>query len=228
MTSENNSTEIKEAGFGLDWNKVNIWDWPEIVEPLSINISKNKKSPEPEKVLGLYPKVVKLYMLFKEKANVSSFDSDSYSLPIAESDLSNVIFIRGYGKVEVDGKELWHSGIDLASVDKLDGIPIRAVAAGTIFSSNFSPTYGKNIIIKHDIDTNYSIYCHLKERLKKDGELVKKGEIIGYMGSTGNTSRSELHLQINSFIDGDYKNGAENPLKYFPKLADKLGRSSLA
>ena len=40
MTSENNSTEIKEAGFGLDWNKVNTWDWPEIVEPLSINISK--------------------------------------------------------------------------------------------------------------------------------------------------------------------------------------------
>ena len=228
MTSENSNTEIKEVGFGLDWNKVNTWDWADVVEPLSINISKNKKSPEPQKVLGLYPKVVKLYALFKEKANVSSFDSDSYSLPIAESDLSNVVFLREYGKVELDGKELWHSGIDLASVDKLDGIPIRAVAAGTIFSSNFSPSYGNNIIVKHDIDSNYSIYCHLKERIKKDGELVKKGEIIGYMGSTGSAERSELHLQINSFIDGDYKNGAENPLKYFPKLADKLGRSSLA
>lgn len=226
MTSDNN-TEIKEVGFGLDWNKVNTWDWADVVEPLSINISKNKKSPEPQKVLGLYPKIVKLYALFKEKANVSSFDSDSYSLPIAESDLSNVVFIRGYGKVEVDGKELWHSGIDLASVDKLGGIPIRAVAAGTIFSSNFSQTYGNHIIIKHDIDSNYSIYCHLKESIKKDGEPVKKGEIIGYMGSTGNTSRSELHLQINSFLDGDYKNGAENPLKYFPKLTDKLCRSSL-
>ena len=226
MTSDNN-TEIKEVGFGLDWNKVNTWDWADVVEPLSINISKNKKSPEPQKVLGLYPKIVKLYALFKEKANVSSFDSDSYSLPIAESELSNVVFIRGYGKVEVDGKELWHSGIDLASVDKLGGIPIRAVAAGTIFSSNFSQTYGNHIIIKHDIDSNYSIYCHLKESIKKDGELVKKGEIIGYMGSTGNTSRSELHLQINSFLDGDYKNGAENPLKYFPKLTDKLCRSSL-
>ena len=228
MTSENSNTEIKEVGFGLDWNKVNFWDWADVVEPLSINISKNKKSPEPQKALGLYPKIVKLYALFKERANVSSFDSDSYSLPIAESDLSNTAFIRGYGKVEMDGKELWHSGIDLASVDKSEGIPIRAVAAGTIFSSNFSPAYGNNIIIKHDIDTNYSIYCHLKESIKKDGELVKKGEIIGYMGSTGNTSRSELHLQINSFIDGDYKNGAEDPLKYFPKLADKLGRSSLA
>ena len=62
----------------------------------------------------------------------------------------------------------------------------------------------------------------------KHWTVLKKGEIIGYMGSTGNTSRSELHLQINSFIDGDYKNGAEDPLKYFPKLADKLGRSSLA
>lgn len=227
MTSDNN-TEIKEVGFGLDWNKVNTWDWADVVEPLSINISKNKKSPEPQKVLGLYPKIVKLYALFKAKANVSSFDSDSYSLPIAESDLSNVVFLREYGKVELDGKELWHSGIDLASIDRLDGIPIRAVAAGTIFSSNFSPTYGNNIIIKHDIDTNYSIYCHLKKRIKKDGELVKKGEIIGYMGSTGSAERSELHLQINSFIDGDYKNGAENPLKYFPKLADKLGRSSLA
>ena len=227
MTSDNN-TEIKEAGFGLDWNKVNTWDWADVVEPLSINISKNKKSPEPQKALGLYPKIVKLYALFKERANVSSFDSDSYSLPIAESDLSNTAFIRGYGKVEMDGKELWHSGIDLASVDKLEGIPIRAVAAGTIFSSNFSPAYGNNIIIKHDIDTNYSIYCHLKERLKQDRDIVKKGEIIGYMGSTGSAERSELHLQINSFIDGDYKNGAENPLKYFPKLADKLGASSLS
>ena len=78
MTSENSNTEIKEVGFGLDWNKVNTWDWADVVEPLSINISKNKKSPEPQKVLGLYPKVVKLYALFKEKANVSSFDSDSY------------------------------------------------------------------------------------------------------------------------------------------------------
>ena len=227
MTSENNSTEIKEAGFGLDWNKVNTWDWPDVVEPLSINISKNKKSPEPYKALGLYPKVVKLYALFREKANVSSFDSDSYSLPIAESDLGNVIFLRGYGKAEEGGKELWHSGIDLASVDKTEGIPIRAVAAGTIFSSNFSPTYGNNIIIKHDIDNNYSIYCHLKSSVKKDGDLVKNGEIIGYMGSTGSAQRSELHLQINSFIDGDYKNGAENPLKFFPKLADRLGKSNL-
>ena len=217
-----NNTITREIGFNLDWNKVNTWDWPEIVEPLSINISKNKKSPEPEKVLGLYPKVVKLYVLFKDKANISSFDSDSYSLPIAESDLSNVMFLRGYGKVEVDGKELWHSGIDLASVDKRDGIPIRSVAAGTIFSSNFSPAYGNNIIIKHDIDAYYSIYCHLKTILKKDGDIVKKGEVIGYMGSTGSAQRSELHLQINTFIDGDYKNGAENPLKYFPKLADKL------
>lgn len=226
MTPENN-TETKEVGFGLDWNKVNTWDWPDVVEPLNINISKNKKSPEPEKALGLYPKVVKLYALFKEKANVSSFDSDSYSLPIAESDLGNVIFLRGYGKVEEGGKELWHSGIDLASTDKSDGIPIRAVAAGTIFSSNFSPAYGNNIIIKHSIDTNYSIYCHLKSILKKDGDIVKKGEVIGYMGSTGSAQRSELHLQINSLIDGDYKNGAENPLKFFPKLADKLGKSSI-
>ena len=148
--------------------------------------------------------------------------------------VSDFLNASGYETVcAADGKEALDifnadSGIDLASVDRLDGIPIRAVAAGTIFSSNFSPSYGNNIIIKHDIDTNYSIYCHLKERIKKDGELVKKGEIIGYMGSTGSAERSELHLQINSFIDGDYKNGAENPLKYFPKLADKLGRSSLA
>ena len=47
------------------------------------------------------------------------------------------------------------------------------------------------------------------------------------MGSTGSAQRSELHLQINSFIDGDYKNGAENPLKFFPKLADRLGKSNL-
>ena len=231
MSNENSQTTTTEVGFGLDWNNIDSWDYLDILEPLHINLTHNQKVEEtttPDERLGLYPKIVKLYAYFKENANVSSYDSEEYALPFAETDLDNIAFTLSYGKVEVDGKELWHSGIDLSSVDKTEGIPVRAVAAGSIFSSCFSEETGNTIVIKHNTDTNYSIYCHLKESLKKDGEAVTKGEIIGYMGKTGETDRPQLHLQINSFINGAYKNGTENPLKFFTKLADKLGKSNLA
>lgn len=48
------------------------------------------------------------------------------------------------------------------------------------------------------------------------------------MGKTGKTDRPQLHLQVNSFINGAYKNGTKNPLEYFTKLADKLGKNNLA
>lgn len=159
---------------------------------------------------------------------MSSYDNADYALPFAESDLSNVAFTLNYGKVEIDGSEAWHTGIDLSSVDKTEGIPVRAAAAGTIFSSDYSDDVGNNIVIKHNTGDKYSIYCHLKSNKKKKGESVSKGDIVGYMGQTGQASRPQLHFQINSYIDGSYKNGAENPLTYLPKLADKLNKSSLA
>lgn len=230
MSTENTET-TQEVGFNLDWEKINEWDWPDIVEPLHINLTHNKNidtGTEPDSRLGLYPKIIKLYAYFKENANVSSYDSEEYALPIAESDLSNVAYTLGYGKVEADGKEVWHSGIDLSSINGTDGIPIRAVAPGEVFSSYSSDETGNTIIIKHNIDSNYSIYCHLKEYIKQNGEAVNKGDIIGYMGNTGAADKVQLHLQINNYIDGAIKNGTENPLKYIPKLVNKLGQGALA
>ena len=100
-----------------------------------------------------------------------------------------------------------------------------------IQAEHLSKTYS---IIDKEVGLKGSIKAFFKPKKKaipavQDISLqVGKGEIIGYMGKTGKTDRPQLHLQINSFINGAYKNGAENPLKYFTKLADKLGKSSLA
>ena len=78
MADKENTSSVQEVGFGLDWAKVNEWNWPEIIEPLHINITKNQKTTAatpPHESLLLFPKIVYLYALFCEKCNMSSYDN---------------------------------------------------------------------------------------------------------------------------------------------------------
>lgn len=86
-----------------------------------------------------------------------------------------------------------HFGIDLATGPKEH---ILAVASGTVILVDYSITAGNMITIQHDNNV-ISTYRHASVILKKTGDMVKSGEAIGIVGSTGTLSTGvHLHLEI--------------------------------
>lgn len=105
-----------------------------------------------------------------------------------------------------------HSGIDLANIE---GTPVYAAADGTVTAvadmmvDGHYYGYGKYIIIGHNARFS-SLYGHLMGFATSVGAEVKKGDIIGYEGSTGWSTGPHLHFEIR-------ENGSPtNPINYLP------------
>lgn len=95
-----------------------------------------------------------------------------------------------------------YNGIDLGAPA---GTPIYAAAAGSVITSKeggWNGGYGSMIIISHDNGTQ-TLYSHMSQNAVASGQKVKKGELIGYVGSTGKSTGNHLHFEVR---------GAKNPL----------------
>ena len=86
----------------------------------------------------------------------------------------------------------WHPGIDIA-VDY--GTPVYASAAGYVQQSGWYGGYGKYIRLSHDFGYE-TAYGHMSRLAVSAGSFVKKGEIIGYVGSTGYSTGPHLHFEV--------------------------------
>lgn len=102
-----------------------------------------------------------------------------------------------------------HKGIDIAG--KLN-TPIYAVDSGTVKKSYFSNTYGNVIFIQHP-NHYVTVYAHLSLRSVNEGQAVKKGEMIGKMGSTGQATGVHLHFETHRLEWTYDKKYALNPEK---------------
>jgi murein DD-endopeptidase MepM/ murein hydrolase activator NlpD len=90
---------------------------------------------------------------------------------------------------------LWstmHTGLDFAADT---GTPIMAVAGGTITETGYSGAYG-NRTIETLPDGTELWYCHQNSFGTEVGATVKPGQVIGYVGSTGNVTGPHLHLEV--------------------------------
>ncbi len=94
-----------------------------------------------------------------------------------------------------------YNGVDIASYK---GAPILAAASGDVIiarSSGWNGGYGNYIVINHPNGTQ-TLYSHLSALAVGVGKSVVRGEIIGYMGSTGRSTGTHLHFEVR---------GAKNP-----------------
>ena len=87
-----------------------------------------------------------------------------------------------------------HTGVDFAAQR---GTPVRAVGEGVVAEAGWNGGYGKAIEIKHD-STYMSRYAHLDSFAPeiKVGSVVTKGQVIGYVGSTGRSTGPHLHFEL--------------------------------
>ncbi len=101
----------------------------------------------------------------------------------------------------------FHNGVDLP---KRKWTPVIASMDGMVIESGYIGGYGNSISIqcRSNIFTRYS---HNSVLLVKKGDLVRKGQVIAFVGSTGNSTGNHLHFEIR------YKNIPLNPLDFLPK-----------
>ena len=121
----------------------------------------------------------------------------------------------GWRKNPVSGVNKLHAGIDLAAPG---GTPIYAAASGYVQVAGWSSGgYGNYVIIYHgkmsDGVAYSTLYGHMKSVATSAGKYVKQGELIGYVGSTGNSTGNHLHLEV---WKGGSKANAVNPRGYIP------------
>jgi murein DD-endopeptidase MepM/ murein hydrolase activator NlpD len=102
------------------------------------------------------------------------------------------------------GKNAMHEGVDFMAPT---GTPIMASASGIVVYSGFHPQYGNMVEIDHgnDIVTRYG---HASQLLVKVGQVVRRGQEIAEVGSTGRSTGSHLHFEVR------YKGIAQNPRRF--------------
>ena len=102
------------------------------------------------------------------------------------------------------GYRKFHNGVDLANDQ---GTPIYAARSGKVTVATYGGTYGYYVTINHG-DGYSSLYAHMTHYVVSKGQTVKKGQLIGYMGSTGRSTGPHLHFSI------FYNGSTVNPMNY--------------
>ena len=102
----------------------------------------------------------------------------------------------GYGWRVLNGQREFHPGVDFAAPS---GTPVFAVLPGkVVYQGNRDPNgYGQQIVIQHG-DKLFSQYGHLSKIEVTTGQLVKAGQRIGQIGSTGRSFGAHLHFEVRS------------------------------
>lgn len=102
------------------------------------------------------------------------------------------------------GKRAYHKGIDFVAEV---GEAIKAAAGGVVVYSDRHPEYGNMVSVDHGNDL-VTRYAHASKRLVKVGQVVKQGEKIAEVGSTGRSTGPHLHFEVR------HKGRALNPSRF--------------
>lgn len=121
----------------------------------------------------------------KDKKLWSSIFSYPIAAPIVVTDP------YGYGR-DSGAYTIVHKGVDFHAPP---GTPVYAINRGVVRMSKNYAVYGNTVIMDHGLGL-LSIYMHLSKRLVAPGQLVQKGDMVGFSGETGYSEGPHLHLSV--------------------------------
>ena len=126
--------------------------------------------------------------------------------PVKNEDLKQMASGFGYRSDPFTKIRKFHYGMDFTA---RTGTPIYATGDGVVYKADASLSgYGNHIEINHGYGYK-TLYAHLSKYKCKPGQRVKRGDIIGYVGSTGRSQAPHLHYEV-------FKNGERvNPLNFY-------------
>jgi murein DD-endopeptidase MepM/ murein hydrolase activator NlpD len=138
--------------------------------------------------------------------------------PVSNKDLTRIASGFGYRIDPVYKVTKLHAGLDFAAPI---GTPIYATADGTVTEADFNEGgYGNHVVINHGYGYE-TLYGHMVRFKTRVGKKVKRGEVIGYVGSTGKSTGPHCHYEV-------HKNGTPvDPVYFFyndltPEQYDRL------
>ena len=129
-----------------------------------------------------------------------------------------------------------HSGLDIGGESGVT--PVIAAQSGTVVRGALDGTgscvegdlscggkYGNYVIIQHT-DGNYTLYAHMSTGsvIVKEGDTVSQGQVLGYVGSTGNSTGPHLHFEVR--VGGNDYNSVQDPLNFI-SADDPRGSSDI-
>ena len=206
-------SSIRKAGFG----GVNRYKDIQSFSNTELVIEVAKKADKLSKQLYIQSKSFdEVINLAKDKANMLA--AIPAIQPIANKDLGRVASGYGYRIHPIYKTRKLHTGMDFTAPQ---GTPIYATGDGKIAKVKRSRKgYGNHVIIDHGFGYQ-TLYAHMTKYIVYRGQKVKRGEIIGYVGSTGTSVAPHLHYEV-------IKNKRKiNPVNYYyndlsPEEYDKM------
>lgn len=162
-----------------------------------------------------------LYLVHVKADSVPPAGTKLFQWPYDEYTLT-----QGYGRTAYSKRGAYggapHNGVDMSAGV---GTPVKAIGGGEIIANGSNSGWGNWVAIKHD-NNLVSVYGHMSAlSFLRVGTKVKVGEVIGFEGSTGNSTGSHLHLSIykefftylnekNGQLYFNYFDGSLNPMSY--------------
>ena len=145
-------------------------------------------------------------------AQISQVKSESGFLwPLSSN--RNILSSLYAGRLDpITGKPDSHTGIDIPAPKNT---PILAAKSGVVVTSIKGSgsywSYGNYVLIAHSDGTS-TLYAHMEKRNVSKGQVVKQGDVVGYVGTTGRSTGNHLHFEVR--VNGNRR----DPLDYFKDM----------
>lgn len=194
-------SSVRQAGSGGMNKYRELMDY----ENSELMVSTSRKLDQIRKGLYIESKSYdEISLLIKKKAEVLA--SIPAIQPISNKDLKHIASGFGMRIDPIYKIPKMHEGLDFAANT---GTPVYATGNAMVTTVEYGSTgYGNEIILTHMVGYQ-TLYGHLSRIAVKQGQKVKRGDLIGYVGSTGKSTAPHLHYEV-------WKNGTKlNPISFF-------------
>jgi murein DD-endopeptidase MepM/ murein hydrolase activator NlpD len=116
------------------------------------------------------------------------------TIPVCSPVMAQIAMSQNFGRINdpFTNRVKWHYGIDYAAAP---GTEVIATASGTVILTENDPVWGKRIIIRHGRGMSTK-YAHLGVVSVRRGQTVKRGAVIGVIGSSGLTTGPHVHYEV--------------------------------
>ncbi len=171
----------------VEFNKRNLLI-EDIMKNIGVKIKKHKPTPNSGGPYIPHSEAVQEDLLLRTDKNLDILRRTPLGRPVSGRISSRF----GEREDPVNGKDAFHSGVDMRAKR---GEKIVATADGTVIQANNNGYYGLFVEIRHGNGFT-THFAHLQEYKVKKGDKVKRGQVIGLVGSSGRSTGAHLHYEL--------------------------------